>query len=55
MQVWAVVSRQTTKAIELFQTKQEAERMVAEVLVDEPDMRAVLSVERIEQGQESLN
>jgi hypothetical protein len=55
MVVWAVVSEETKRAIELFPTRNEAEEMLARVLEDEPDWRDVLRVERLELGSESQN
>jgi hypothetical protein len=41
--------------IEFFQTRREAERMLEEVLRDEPEWLEQFRIERIELGRESLN
>jgi hypothetical protein len=46
--VYAVVSAETEKAVELFVRRADAERMLAEALTDEPEWRDVLSVEEVE-------
>jgi hypothetical protein len=55
MQVWAVVSHDIEQAIELFPTKRKAEEMLALVLEDEPEWRDIMSIERLELGEESPN
>jgi hypothetical protein len=48
MVFWAVVSDEINQVIEFFQTRWQAERMLAEALRDEPDWRGILRVEKIE-------
>jgi len=48
--VYAVVSAEIGKAVELFVRRHDAERMLAEALADEPDWCDDLSVEEIELG-----
>ena len=55
MVVWGVVSSEIEQVIEFFRTRREAERMLAEVLVDEPQWVQAFRIERIELGFESLN
>ena len=50
MHVYAVVSAEIGKAVELFVRRHDAERMLAEALADEPDWCDDLSVEEIELG-----
>jgi hypothetical protein len=45
---WAVVSDESDRVIEFFPTRWQAARMLARVLRDEPDWRAILRVEKIE-------
>ena len=47
MLVYALVSAETKKAVEPFVRREDAERMLAEALADEPGWRDVLSVEEI--------
>jgi hypothetical protein len=55
MVVWAVVSSEIEQVIEFFRSRHEAERVLAEVLLDEPEWVEAFRVERIELGSESLN
>jgi hypothetical protein len=55
MVVWGVVSSEIEQVIEFFRTRREAERMLAEVVRDEPEWLEHFRVERIELGSESLN
>jgi hypothetical protein len=45
---WAVVSDEIKEVIEFFPTRQQAERIVAEALQDEPDWQEILRVEKVE-------
>jgi hypothetical protein len=40
------------QVIEFFESRREAERMLAEVVCDEPDWREQFRIERIELGSE---
>ena len=55
MVVWGVVSSEIEQMIEFFRTRREAERMLAEVVRDEPDWLKQFRIERIELSRESLN
>ena len=55
MVVWGVVSSEIEQVIEFFRTRREAERMLAEVVRDEPNWGELFYIERIELGSESLN
>jgi hypothetical protein len=55
MVVWAVVSSEIEQVIEFFRTRREAERMLAELLRDEPHWQELFYIERIELGAESRN
>jgi hypothetical protein len=55
MVVWGVVSTEIEQVIEFFGSLHEAERMLEEVVGDEPDWRDGFRIERIELGSESLN
>jgi hypothetical protein len=55
MVVWGVVSSEIEQVIEFFGSRPEAERMVAEVIRDEPDWLEQFRIERVELGRESLN
>ena len=55
MVVWGVVSSEIEQVIEFFRTRREAERMLAEVVRDEPNWRDGFRIERIDFGSESLN
>jgi hypothetical protein len=46
MLFWAIVSDEIDRVIEFFPTRREAERMLEQVLHDEPDWREILRVER---------
>jgi hypothetical protein len=48
-------SSEIEQVIEFFRTPHEAERMLAEVIRDEPDWLEHFRIERIELGSESLN
>jgi hypothetical protein len=48
MLVSALVSAETEKAIEIFLRPANAERTLAEALVDEPEWADILSVEEVE-------
>jgi hypothetical protein len=50
-----VVSSEIEQVIEFFGSRNEAERMLAEVVRDEPEWVNAFRVERIELGTESLN
>jgi hypothetical protein len=50
-----VVSSEIEQVIEFFRTHREAERMLAEVVLDEPQWGDAFRVERIELGSESRN
>jgi hypothetical protein len=50
-----VVSSEIEQVIEFFRTTREAERMLEEVLRDEPEWLEQFRIERIELGRESLN
>ena len=50
-----VVSSEIEQVIEFFRTRREAERMLAEVVRDEPNWQELFYIERIELGGESLN
>jgi hypothetical protein len=54
MVVWGVVSSEIEQVIEFFRTRREAERMLAEVVRDEP-RGDEFRIERIELSRESLN
>jgi hypothetical protein len=45
---WAVVSDEINRVIEFFPTRRQAERMLENVLRDEPDWCSILPVEKIE-------
>ena len=53
MVVWGVVSSEIEQVIEFFRTRREAERMLAEVVRDEPNWQERFYIERIELGSES--
>ncbi len=53
MVVWGVVSSEIEQMIEFFRTRREAERMLAEVVRDEPDWLEQFRIERIELSRES--
>jgi hypothetical protein len=55
MVVWGVVSSEIEQVVEFFRTRREAERMLAEVVRDEPNWQELFYIERIELGSESLN
>jgi hypothetical protein len=55
MVVWGVVSSEIEQVIECFRTRREAERMLAEVVQDEPNRQEFFYIERIELGRESRN
>jgi hypothetical protein len=55
MVVWGVVSSEIEQVIEFFGSLEDAERMIAEVLRDEPEWHEQLRVERIEIGTDSTN
>jgi hypothetical protein len=55
MVVWGVVSSEIEQVIEFFGSLHEAERMLEEVVGDEPDWRDGFRIVRIELGSESLN
>jgi hypothetical protein len=55
MVVWGVVSSEIEQVIEFFRTRREAERMLAEVVRDEPNWQELFYIERIELGSESRN
>jgi hypothetical protein len=55
MVVRGVVSSEIEQVIEFFRTQGEAERMLAEVVRDEPNWQELFSIQRIELGRESLN
>jgi uncharacterized Fe-S cluster-containing radical SAM superfamily protein len=46
--VYGLVSAETEQAVELFLRPEDAERMLAEALSDEPDWIETLSVEPVE-------
>lgn len=46
--IWAVVSAEIGQTIEVFPSREEAEKMLALVLADEPDWHDDLSVESLE-------
>ena len=48
--VYGVVSARTHEALELFIRREDAERFVAEVREDEPELAELLSVEKIQLG-----
>jgi hypothetical protein len=45
---YAVVSAETEQAVELFVRREDAQRMLAEALADDPEWADVLSVEPVE-------
>jgi hypothetical protein len=55
MVVWGVVSSEIEQVIEFFESRKDAERMLAEIVRDEPDWLYEFRIERIELGAESLN
>jgi hypothetical protein len=55
MVVWGVVSSEIERVIEFFSSRHEAERMLAEIVHDEPQWTEAFRIERIELGRESLN
>jgi hypothetical protein len=55
MVVWGVVSSEIEQVIEFFGSRHEAERMLRDVLRDEPEWLDQFRIERIELGAESLN
>jgi hypothetical protein len=55
MVVWGVVSSEIEQVIEFFESRHEAQRMLAEIVRDEPHWEGVFRIERIEPGGESLN
>jgi hypothetical protein len=55
MVVWGVISSEIEQVIEFFASRDEAERMLAEVVRDEPEWLEQFRIERIELGAESLN
>jgi hypothetical protein len=55
MVVWGLVSSEIEQLIEFFRTLRKAERMLAEVVRDEPNWQELFYIERIELGNESLN
>ena len=46
MVVWGVVSSEIEQVIEFFRTRREAERMLAEVVRDEPNWQDLFYIER---------
>jgi hypothetical protein len=52
MVVWGVVSSEIEEVIELFRTRREAERMLAEVVRDESNWQELFYIERIELSSE---
>jgi hypothetical protein len=55
MVVWGVVSSEIEQVIEFFGSRHEAQRVLAEIVRDEPHWEDVFRIERIELGRESLN
>jgi hypothetical protein len=55
MVVWGVVSCEIEQVIEFFGSRHEAQRMLAEIVRDEPHWEDVFRIERIELERESLN
>jgi hypothetical protein len=55
MVVWGVVSSEIEQVIEFFGTRHEAERVLAEIVRDDPEWVERFRIERIEIGRESLN
>jgi hypothetical protein len=53
MVVWGVVSSEIEQVIEFFGSRHEAERTLAEVLLDEPEWVEAFRIERIEVGTAS--
>ena len=50
MLVYGVVDWELEKAVELFVEREQAERFIAEVEQDDPEVAAAMTVERIELG-----
>jgi hypothetical protein len=48
--VYAVISAVTEKSVGLLPTREEAEAFIAEVEADEPQLAALLRVEKVELG-----
>jgi hypothetical protein len=55
MVVWGVFSSEIEHVIEFFGSRKDAERMLAEIVRDEPEWLEQFRIERIELGGESLN
>jgi hypothetical protein len=55
MVVWGVVSCEIEQVIEFFGSLEEAERVLAVIVRDEPERVDDFRIERIELGAESLN
>lgn len=55
MVVWGVVSSEIEQVIEFFGSRRDAERMLGEIVQDEPYWAQAFRIERIELGRESLN
>lgn len=55
MPVYAVVSLETEKAVDLFPTREDAERTLEEMRADESELAALLRVEPISLGDEGSN
>jgi hypothetical protein len=55
MRFFAVVDLSLAEAIELFAWREDAERMLAELLGDEPSWRTLFRVEEIVLGDPCLN
>jgi hypothetical protein len=55
MVVWGVVSSEIEQVIEFFGSLEEAERVLAVIVRDEPEWVDDFRIERIELGAESLN
>ena len=51
MLVYAVVSAATEKSVGLLPTRHEAEAFIAEVEADEPELAALLRIEKVELGE----
>jgi hypothetical protein len=50
MVVWGVVSSEIEQVIEFFESRNEVERMLAEIIHDEPGWWGEFRIERIELG-----
>jgi hypothetical protein len=55
MVLWGVLSSEIEQVIEFYRSRREAERMLTDVVRDEPNWQELFYIERIELSRESLN